>query len=288
MDSVPSAELKDRHVLSGSSTSGATASATANGSISTASSMDDREEGSSRQSVSHPDGSFIEPAGRAENVDTHVADLADNIMSVSGKCVEDAGTVRPKGIRFTLKRRWDESCDQASEHGLSSDRHKKCGDGTGVNGRKVEARGCKSTWHVVEPGQQLRKIKFKFGRLAKNLNSESSPTLVQQEMISTEVPHAEKMKDVTPAAAEMRGDVDVNERESELVKGFSEVVFAKEVKELMILEEAMKSGVAPGHIMREAFVYWRAKRAELKGSLINELHHVSLLVKMCRFFVYWF
>jgi hypothetical protein len=146
----------------------------------------------------------------------------------------------------------------------------------------VDASGCKSTWPVVEPERKLQNVKFKFGRLAQNLDLESCPTLFQQAGIGCENPKAEKMKDVVPIVGEVCGDAGVI-KESELMKGLSEDRFVKEVKELMILEDAMKSGVAPGHIMREAFVYWRAKRAESKGSLIYELHHVSIRVNVQMF-----
>ena len=275
MDSGPSAELKDRQMLS-SSTSESTASATASGSISTASSLDDREEEPSRQSISHPDGSFEESAGRDMNVNTNIADLTDNVTGVNGKGVEDAGRERPKGIRFTLKRRWDESCAQALK-----DAQKKYGHGTGVCQGKVDAPGCKSTWHVVGPGQKVKKIKFKFGKLAQNMNSDSSSMLVQQERIGSDDLLAEKTYNTMLAVGEVCGDAGVYKKDAEFVKGLSEDSFAKEVKELMILEEAMKSGVAPGYIMREAFVYWRTKRAVVKGSLLCELQHVNTCADTC-------
>ncbi|KAG0571658.1 hypothetical protein KC19_VG031600 [Ceratodon purpureus] len=276
-DSAPSAELKDRHMLSSSSTSGATPSATASGSISTASSMDDKVVWSPRQSISHLDESCGQPAELAKNVGTDVAGLMDNIMSMNGDGVEDAGRVLPKGIRFTLKRKWNESCDQVSEDGLLSDCQKRCGDGREVSGGHGEALGSISTWQVVEPDQKLKKIKFKFGRLAQSLDLESSLMLAHQEMVGSEVPQAGKVKDVVAAVGEVCGDSGIYEKDAEFLKGFSEDSFAKEIDELMILEDAMKSGVAPGHVMREAFVYWRAKRAEFEGSLLCELHHEQWL-----------
>ncbi|KAG0593982.1 hypothetical protein M758_UG037500 [Ceratodon purpureus] len=277
MDSTPSVEVKDRHMLSSYSTSGATASATASGSISTASSMDGRKERSSRQIISHPDEISREPAGRAINRGTSAADLTNNVMIVNERDFEDAGRGQPKGIHFTLKRRWDESCAQASEIGLLLENQKGCCDGAGVSGGKVEAPGCKSMWHLVEPGQKLKKVKLKFGRLSQNVDLESSPSLVQQAKTCNENPQAEKMRDIMPTLGEVCGDAGANMSDSNVVKEYLEERFAKEVKELMILEEAMKSGVAAGHIMREAFVYWRTKRAVSKGSLLCELHHEQWL-----------
>lgn len=274
MVSTPSTRVREGHFVSSCTTSGATASATASGSISTASSMDYREDRSVMQDTLCMDGSSLEPAIPV----TNVGDLTDNVMSVSGMGIEDAaGRGRLNGLRFTLKRKRDEFSTQVSDEGVSSDLQKKFGNGRGKEtGDKIETAGCKSTWHVVEPpGKKMKKIKFKFGKLSQSRDPESSPTFVQLENIGSEVPEAEKINEVMPAIGEPSGDTAVIDGDTVFVNGLTEERILKEVKELTIFGEAMKSGVAPLFIMRDAFVYWRAKRVGHKGSLICALNHVS-------------
>lgn len=259
--------------MSSCTTSGATASATASGSISTASSMDYREERSEMQDTLCMDGSSLEPAIQV----TNVGDPPDNVTSVSAMGMEDAaGRGRLNGLRFTLKRKRDEFSTQMSDEGVSSDVQKKLGNGKGkVTVDKIDTAG-KSTWHVVEPpGKKMKKIKFKFGKLSQSRDPEYSPTFVQLNNIGSEVPEAEKINEVMPAIAEPSGDTAVVDGDTVFVNGLTEERILKEVKELTIFGEAMKSGVAPLFIMRDAFVYWRAKRVGHKGSLICALNHVS-------------
>lgn len=260
-------------MFSCSISSEATPSGAAGGSISTASSTDCRHEGSPRQSISHQDVSFVQQLRRGKNSSTEVADFTDSVMSVNGKRIEDA--CRLRGIRFILKRRRDESCTQLSEDEVSDDPQQKVSNGTRDFKDKIEAQTCKSISHVVECGQKPKKTKFKVGGLAHNQHSESLPTLIQHECKSSEDLQPEKSKELLPVVDQLAGDAAMTDKGSQILRSLTEDRFVKEVKELIILEEAMLAGVAPLRVMREAFVYWRAKRAEHDGSLLREVHHVS-------------
>uniref|UniRef100_A0A7I4ABP8 PHD-type domain-containing protein n=1 Tax=Physcomitrium patens TaxID=3218 RepID=A0A7I4ABP8_PHYPA len=265
---------KDNLMFSCSISSEATPSGAAGGSISTASSTDCRHEGSPRQSISHQDVSFVQQLRRGKNSSTEVADFTDSVMSVNGKRIEDA--CRLRGIRFILKRRRDESCTQLSEDEVSDDPQQKVSNGTRDFKDKIEAQTCKSISHVVECGQKPKKTKFKVGGLAHNQHSESLPTLIQHECKSSEDLQPEKSKELLPVVDQLAGDAAMTDKGSQILRSLTEDRFVKEVKELIILEEAMLAGVAPLRVMREAFVYWRAKRAEHDGSLLREVHHEQL------------
>lgn len=261
-------------MVSSNTNSEAIPSVTARGSISAASSMDHRKEDSSWQNISPLHENFVESTCRGNNPAIEVNYLTDNVTSNNGKGIEDAG--RPKGIRLILKRGWDEACTQVSEDGISIDRQEKSPNETVGAKDKFEAQAGKSTWPVVESGQRLENSKLSFGKLSHDQDSESFRTFVQHESENSEDQQPEKRKENMAVVDQMAGDAAVLDNDSKILRSLTEERFAKEVKELIALEAAMKSGVAPSHFMRGAFVYWRAKRAEHDASLLCDLRHVSL------------
>jgi hypothetical protein len=281
--------------MTSSTTSGAAASATATGSISTASSMDNREVGSTWHIISHLDRSVAEHPAHGKDLSGLGTDMGGQPVgnrsgkvqqvvgrewtrgnSVSEETVTGKNAPPPEGMEegrqlspFILKRKWGES---SACKGLAGDGKEQFVESACPAGDKMGAQvgnHPRSGYQVAEPGHipPEKRIKFKHGGGPALLHMPESSPMVAQHRDGPE------FRKSSSNAGHADGAVSVDNVAGS-PKGLTEDRFASEVRELLILEEAMKSDVAPPHIIREAFVYWRAKRAKHNGSLLCELQHV--------------
>lgn len=322
LELLPSIGGKDSIMVTTSTTSGMATSATAIGSISTASSMDNKDVGSSWKRLPHGkdgipishermDGDFSllgqgkgkvkgkgllpgKGKGRAKD-----SSLSEDIIMGGGKLkgpsidVNDGRQLTP----LILKRKWGESFYQSERKKPTGDREDRVTElpelskskaGMPVNdtqGGVIIVHRSEQIIEEVGHDQHEKRTESKnVGNVQVQIPATSPMVVLHERGLSST--SLDEPKEPPRSAGQAVGGVSVNESAYQVAGDvFANVVgndpkelienrFANEVKELIILEEAMKSEVAPPHIMREAFVYWRAKRAKHNGSLLRELQHV--------------